>query len=417
MPIPLADREPEPTDAPALRVLRLCSVFEPDVGQVGRPQFDPIGGMQNHTASLTRTLDRLGVEQTVVTSRLGDATGVTPLGRCSEVVRVGLPTRRVRQAWAAAAFRAAKSRGPFDVVHVHQGEDLAALPLAAALARRFDAAFVATLHCSLRHSVPAAGPRLTALRVVGGALEERLLGRADEVIVLTQTTRARLAAAGQACTVIPSGVESDLFRGATPSPLLAGIARPRVLYVGRLARQKAVPTLVRAFGLVSSPGSLVIVGDGPDRPAVDAAVAELPESVRRRVHRFGFRPHQEVPALLAAADVLALPSIYEEMGSILAEALQAGLPVVASAVGGIPDVVRPGRTGVLVPPGDPVALAGALERLVGSEGRRSAMRAACRAEATGYAWDGLAAQILNVYRRAVARRCSDARVAATRSMS
>ena len=401
----------------SLRILRLCSVFEPDGDQVARPGYDPIGGMQNHTASLTRALDARGVQQTVITSRLGGPAGRAPFGRHAELVRVGLPVPRLRQLWAASAARIALRRGPVDVVHAHQGEDLAALPLAAAAARRLGAPLVVTLHCSLRYSVPSAGVRLTALRVVGGALEHRLLGHADEIIALTDTTARQLTGDARPVTVIPSGFDPLLFGSAAPSELLAGIPGPRVVYLGRLARQKDVPTLVRAFGLLRSPASLVIVGDGPDRPAVDAAVAGLTADVAGRVHRFGFRPHEEVPNLLAAADLLVLPSIYEEMGSVLVEAMQAGVPVVASDVGGIPDVVADEVTGLLVPPQDPARLAAALDRLLAAPDLLALMGAAARRRSQRYSWDELAGRVSDVYSAALAaRRCTRASASATASM-
>jgi 2-deoxystreptamine N-acetyl-D-glucosaminyltransferase/2-deoxystreptamine glucosyltransferase len=262
---------------------------------------------------------------------------------------------------------------------------------------------VVTLHCSLRHSVPRLGRRLTALQVVGGAIEERTLRSAHTVIALTQTTAARLSGPHRT-VVIPSGVEPSLFAGAAPSPLLADLPRPIVLYVGRLAQQKDVPTLVRAFAHLRCPASLVIVGDGPERPAVQAAVQALPPQLRARTHCFPFRPHAEVPALLAGADLLALPSVYEEMGSVLAEALQSGLPIVASNVGGIPDVVRDGQTGVLLPPGRPDRWAGALDALLAAPEVRDRMRSACRREAQRYSWNELAGRVLEVYRDAVATR-------------
>src|SRR4051812_6131789 len=90
-----------------MKVLRLCSVFEPDPAALaGRgTRFDPIGGMQNPPASLTGALDRLGIEQTVVTSRLGGPTGATAFASRSTVVRVGAPIRHLRQLWALDAAR------------------------------------------------------------------------------------------------------------------------------------------------------------------------------------------------------------------------------------------------------------------------------------------------------------------------
>lgn len=401
------------------RVLRLCSVFEPTPEQWQRPQFDPIGGMQNHTAALTRALDAQGVRQTVITSRLGGSCRTDPFAEHSEVVRVGLPMRRLRQAWAPAAYRAALQQMPPDVVHVHQGEDLAVLPLGRALARRWRVPLIVTLHCSLRHSVPRAGARLTLLRSVGGAIEEHGVRSADTVITLTDTTAARLSGV-QRLEVIPSGFEPAIFADAAPDADIAAVAGPRILYLGRFAQQKDVPTLVAAFGRLRTRASLVLVGDGPERPAVDAAVAALPAEVQARVHRLGFRPHDQVPSALAAADLLVLPSVYEEMGSVLAEAMCAGLPVVASAVGGIPDVVDDGRTGLLVRPRDVAGFATAIDGLLAEPARLAAMRAASTARCADYAWNRLGARVLGVYDDALAasaaRRSSVASAAAVRSM-
>jgi glycogen(starch) synthase len=127
-------------------VLRLCSVFEPPPSAlVGRGvKFDPIGGMQNHTAELTRALDRRGVVQTVLTTRPPTAPYFQRLGDHARVIRLGLPIRRFRQLYAPqAAIIAPILAARSDVVHVHLGEDLAVLPIGAAAARA---------------SSPAAGP-------------------------------------------------------------------------------------------------------------------------------------------------------------------------------------------------------------------------------------------------------------------
>ena len=84
-------------------VLRLASVFEPRPGEVGDARFDPVGGLQNHAAALTRCMDDLGVRQTVVTARLAGAPGRDRLGARAVVVRVGVRVRRARQLWALLA--------------------------------------------------------------------------------------------------------------------------------------------------------------------------------------------------------------------------------------------------------------------------------------------------------------------------
>jgi glycosyltransferase involved in cell wall biosynthesis len=165
---------------------------------------------------------------------------------------------------------------------------------------------------------------------------------------------------------------------------------------------------VEAFGRMRGTASLVLVGDGPDRALVRRLVACSP--ARERITEIGFVDHAAVPAVLASLDVLVLPSDYEEMGSVLTEAMAAGLPVVASDVGGIPEVVRHGETGLLVPPGDVDALAAALDLLVGDPALRGRLAAGARARARAYSWPVLAGRVAEVYQRVLG--AGDARRAA-----
>ncbi len=385
-----------------MRVLRLCSVFEtPDEVATRRGgRFDPIGGMQTHTAALTRALDRLGVTQTVVTTRPPGAPAYERVGSGSEVVRVGLPVPVFRQLYAVAAARwLARVDRTFDVVHAHQGEDIGVLMLARAAARRLDVPLVVTVHTSVRHTLAAGNLRSAALQVVGGPLERRAIGGAGAVITLTARTAALLVKDGlpvHRVWVIPSGYEPTLFEDAAPDAEVAASAGRRVLYVGRLHPQKDVLTLVRAAALLRTPHArVVIVGDGPDRPMLERAVLDL--GLRDVVTLLGAVPHWRVPGVLAAGEVLALPSRYEELGSVLIEAMRAGLPVVASRTGGIPDLVADGETGLLVPPGDPVSLALALDRVLSGRESAARMRTNARLRSESYSWDALAQRVRAAY--------------------
>jgi glycogen(starch) synthase len=120
---------------------------------------------------------------------------------------------------------------------------------------------------------------------------------------------------------------------------------------------------------------------------------------RDRITEVGFVDHTRVPAVLASLDVLALPSAYEEMGSVLTEAMASGLPVVASDVGGIPEIVRDGETGLLVPPGDVDALARALDRLVADPALRSRLAEGARDRSQAYSWPHLAERVADLYAR------------------
>ncbi|MGY1744276.1 glycosyltransferase [Blastococcus sp. SYSU D00695] len=401
-------------------MLRLCSVFEPERLAAGpreatldarTARFDPIGGMQNHTATLTRCLDAQGHRQTVVTSRLAARAGTSRSGRAATVHRTGLPVARLRQLWAPAALPRVLGRGagPVDVVHAHQGEDLAVLPLGRLAARWHRCPLVVTLHCSVGHTLTGRSPRARLLRAVGGWLERGALRRADAVVVLTERTAAAVRADGvpaRRVHVIPSGFDPALFAGGGRD-VFEGLGRPRIGYVGRLAPQKRPDVLVEAFGLMREHAELVVVGDGPDRALVERAVAASP--ARERITLRGFVAHDAVPSVLAGLDVLVLPSAYEEMGSVLTEAMAAGLPVVASDVGGIPTVVRDGVTGLLVPPLDAPALAAALDRVAGDAALRARLAAGAREAAGRYAWPRLAARVAGVYGRVRVRVAGRAR--------
>jgi glycosyltransferase involved in cell wall biosynthesis len=256
-----------------------------------------------------------------------------------------------------------------------------------------------TVHTSVRHTLPVTDPRSAVLASVGGFLEGRAEAAADAVITLTPRLASRLLGDGvprERLHVIPSGVERSVFAGPSPDPF-PGTPHPRVVFVGRLHRQKQVDTLVRAAPLLRTPGvSVLVVGDGPDR-------AWLQELADPALVRFtGFVPHDEVPAVLRHSDVFVLPSRYEELGSVLLEAMHCGVPIVASDTGGIPDVITDGVTGRLVPPGDPAAVASAVDALLADRAAAARLGAAAQEAAGAYDWDVLADQVLRVYSSVVA---------------
>jgi glycogen synthase len=388
-------------------VLRLCSVFEAPAGALASgARFDPVGGMQSHTGQLTRALDARGLAQTVVTAWRPGAARNERLGERSQVVRLGLPLRRWRQLYSLPAGRALPAlAAEADLVHVHLGEDLAVVPLGLAAARRHRLPTVLTVHCSPRHTLVGNTPRALLLRTLGGLAEAWGERRADAVIALTDRLAGRLLEAGLdpgRVHVIPSGVDPGRFVGppADPAPELP---RPRVLFVGRLAPQKGVRTLLEAVPLLRHRDvPVLLVGDGPERGRLERRAAGL--GLAGRVRFLGFATPRQVTAWLCHADVLVLPSVYEELGSVLLEAMAAGLPVVASAVGGIPAVVRDGGEGLLVPPGEPPALAAAVDRVLGDRALAGRLARAATERAAAFHWDRLAEQVLEVYRGVVAPR-------------
>ncbi len=132
----------------------------------------------------------------------------------------------------------------------------------------------------------------------------------------------------------------------------------RVIYVGRLIDYKGVDVLLRAVRLTGTGVQLAIVGDGPDRPRLEALARGLPVTFSGEVG------YLEVSRLISAADLFVLPSLTEHLPNAVLEALEAGLPVIATRVGAIPEIIREGRNGFLVDPGSAEQIAARLRECV-----------------------------------------------------
>jgi glycosyltransferase involved in cell wall biosynthesis len=191
---------------------------------------------------------------------------------------------------------------------------------------------------------------------------------------LAAGVRARTCRA-DATVVIPNGVRLDGPRRRHPA---TPDGPATVLAVGRLRAPKDFLTLVRASArLPAGSARVLVVGDGPDRDELEREIGRL--GLEGTIALLGERA--DVGELLAAADVFVLPSRSEGMPMSVLEAMAAGLPVVASDVGGVAELVADGATGLLVPAGEPAALARALARLLDDRALRERMGAAGRARA------------------------------------
>jgi glycosyltransferase involved in cell wall biosynthesis len=158
---------------------------------------------------------------------------------------------------------------------------------------------------------------------------------------------------------IPAGPFEQAARGGLSDPFRRRGGRPVVLTVARLVPQKGIGHLIEAASLVRE-AFFAVAGDGPDRAALEAKVqaSGVSDSVALLGHR------RDVPELLAACEVFVLPSLYEGLPVSVLEAFASAKPVVATNVGGTDEAVKDGSSGLLVPPADPAALAGAIRRLL-----------------------------------------------------
>ncbi len=183
---------------------------------------------------------------------------------------------------------------------------------------------------------------------------------------------------GKSVSVIPYGADLERF---TPSPRVARPARDVITVgaVSRLSPEKGFEHLLRAVALLRDAGTrldVLFAGDGPSRGSLERLAAELRLDGVRFI---GHVEHADVPAVLQQIDIFAMPSTWEGFGVSAVEASAMALPVVASNIHGIPDVVDDGETGLLVPPADPRALADAIGRLAADSALRERMGAAGRA--------------------------------------
>jgi starch synthase len=178
--------------------------------------------------------------------------------------------------------------------------------------------------------------------------------------------------------------------------------RPSVVFVGRVTRQKGLPVLLRAAEQLDPAAQLVLCAGQADTPELAAEVAGLTEHLQATrpgvIWIEGMLAKPEVIQILSHATVFACPSLYEPLGIVNLEAMACGTAVVGSRVGGIPEVVADGVTGLLAAPGDPAALAAALNALVTDPGRAAAMGRAGRGRAVAeFSWAQIAGLTAQLY--------------------
>jgi alpha-maltose-1-phosphate synthase len=290
----------------------------------------------------------------------------------------------------------------------------------------YDIPHVATVH-SLEPLRPWKAEQLGGGYALSSWCERVALEAADTVIAVSEGMRADVLASYPAVDpdrveVIYNGIDTDEYRPDLDTDVLERIgidpSLPSVVFVGRITRQKGVPYLLEAARSLSGDAQLVLCAGAPDTPELGAEVARRVQELRAT--RDGvfwideMLPKRDVIQLLSHATVFACPSVYEPLGIVNLEAMACEAAVVASAVGGIPEVVIDGVTGLLVPfkasgggapePDDPGAfvsgLAERLNALVDDPPRALQMGRAGRARALeSFAWGAIAEQTAAVYRR------------------
>ena len=315
-----------------------------------------------------------------------------------------------------------------DVVHCHTWY----AQLAGRLARPLTGArLVLTTH-SLEPHRPWKAEQLGTAYNATAWIERTAYENADGVVAVSGAMKADVqtlyGVAPERVRVIHNGIDPDEYQ---PRPSPATLRRlgvdpdvPIVLFVGRITRQKGILHLVRALRHLAPGVQVVLCAGAPDTPEIAAEMGALVAAARLE----SAAGIVWIPEMLSKPDVIALyshaalfvcPSVYEPFGIINLEAMACETPVVASAVGGIPEIVVPGETGVLVPldarddgsaePRDPEAfsraLADAVNALMADPARRLAMGRAARARVVAhFSWASIAQATLAFYRSLPERR-------------
>jgi glycosyltransferase involved in cell wall biosynthesis len=260
--------------------------------------------------------------------------------------------------FGALAMWRLQRRERYDIVHVHWPLPHAVFGWAARVAQR------RTRLITQFYSIELRWVR-HRLRLLAGFIR-RAITSADRVVAISTSTAREIeqAVPGTPVKIIPYAVELPLLGKAMDSE------KATILFVGRLVERKGVAYLIDAVAQIppTIPATLVIIGDGPDRPALEeqARAAASPHPIEFR----GWVTPAALDEAYRSATVFALPAVVDErgdtegLGMVLLEAMSYHVPVVTTALGGITDIVRDGENGLIVPPNDAPALANALERLV-----------------------------------------------------
>ncbi|GAB3075457.1 glycosyltransferase family 4 protein [Micromonospora schwarzwaldensis] len=402
---------PQPGVAPRKRRILMLSWEYPPV---------LVGGLGRHVHALSVALAAAGHEVTVVTRHAEGAPleeyadGVRVVRAAEDPVTFPLATGSLL-AWTMAfnhtltraALRAAES-GTYDVIHAH---DWLVAHTAMTLREHLDVPLVTTIHATEAGRHQGWLPEEMNRTIHG--VEQWLASESGRVIVCSGYMRDEVGALfgvdRSRVDVVPNGVEPHRWR-VPASAVAAARARfaadgPLVTFAGRLVYEKGVQHLLAGLPRLRDrhPGlRAVIIGDGPYKAELESEVQRL--GLGGTVSMPGFLGGTDLPAVMAASDCFAVPSIYEPFGMVALEGAAAGAPLAVSRTGGLAEIVEPGVTGMTFAPQDPDGLAEAVHALLSDTDRARALARRARAMVhERYGWSAIASRTAAGYAAAIAQ--------------
>lgn len=377
-----------------MRVVMLSNSFPPE-----------IGGIQEHVSNLAQTLARQGHQLKIVTVRRNKSERVRDTFAGLNVIRVpqlNLPKTLTTQylAITTALLIAMRLRGQADVVHYHTFWPDA---FTAFVVNKF-VPTIYTAHES-RFLLMAEQPQSRRWLKLALRPFQGILAPSTELLEVTR----QLGVSSEKSAFIANAVDARKFRpDVTGETVRARYGVPMdhclILCPRRLVPKNGLEFLIESLPLIRrrfSAVSVLIAGDGPERERLEARVREL--DLQDSVVFAGSQDNNDLPEFYGAADIVAIPSLKEATSIAGLEAMASACAVVATNVGGLPEIIEDGVSGLLVPRGDPEALAQAIARLIETPELRTQLGLAARARVEQkFTWEQVASETTRAYERAIA---------------
>jgi len=369
-----------------VNVLMHCAYFPPEVG-----------GLESHVYYLCKAMAERGHRVDMVTSLSRPGLPKHEIMGGVNVWRTWMPARNT-VGWAAHAFfsmpRFGKLAARADVLHA---QDIASVMPAMVAQRVRSAPIVTTYHTS--HFLKRADSPFWR------PIFRRFLLAADHNLAASREIAAvgEAIAPGTSVEALTNGVDTAFFCRTEPTLAAPPKGRVRLIVPRRLFHKNGVEYFVRALPLIAARVDVeaVVIGDGPERDGLERLVGEL--GVRDRITFMGARPNADMPGLLSSGDLAVFPSLMEATSVAALEAMSCELPVAASNVGGLPEIVSD-QVGGLFESANPEALASKVIELL-SSGRLRALGAEARRRVVANWSNGrLADKHLEIYETVIARR-------------
>lgn len=402
-----------------MKVLKLTPFFHHPDADSWPVAYDSVGGMQIQTWRQAVWLAQEGIHQHVMTIGFPGLAKLRQLQAFLWVERMLIPMPLIRsefsgligltQSWALATLFSLLQRRrkhDFDVVHTHLDGQIPALLVACLAPRLLRRPLILTVHCSrLAVYMPHSWLDMLQHRLARW-LERKAVGTAFAVVALTQRTASHLTRDARLVEIVSDVVDTTQFapppqQGVTEFRKRHNLVRQTVGFVGRIAKEKGWQHLIPlALALREQECELLVVGDGTQRDRLRHAIDKA--GLQDWVTVTGFIPNHEVPVAMAACRLIVMPSAYEEFGGVSIEALATGVPVVAFAVGGLPEILRDITPDLLIAPEDTPAMIARVKAVLAGHHSQSIDPARLRAYIEQrFAPSAMGARILNLYQLAL----------------